>query len=128
MKCELATFLKGATLQVISSNLWTGLARKILHTELFPSLLSYEGAFSGVVDDLIYENFLRYNYERNMLKNFLLQESLKIKICPCGGAHLYTDVPPEVALPPLPRVRAGVSANLYYEKLYNHDKYCTFIM
>ena len=31
----------------------------VLHTELFPSLLFSEGAFSGVVDSLVHENFSR---------------------------------------------------------------------
>ena len=34
-----------------------GVARIALHTELFPSLLSPEEAFSGIVDSLVQENF-----------------------------------------------------------------------
>ena len=33
--------------------------RTALHTELFPSLLSYERVFSGIVDSLVHKNFLR---------------------------------------------------------------------
>ena len=31
--------------------------RIALHTEFFPSLLSSERAFSGIVDSLVYKNF-----------------------------------------------------------------------
>ena len=34
-----------------------GWARIVLHTELFPSLLSSEGVFCGILDSLIQENF-----------------------------------------------------------------------
>ena len=34
-----------------------GGARIVLHTELFPSLLSAEEAFSGIVDSLVQDNF-----------------------------------------------------------------------
>ena len=37
--------------------LGAGGERIALHTELFLSLLPFKGAFSGIVDSLIYENF-----------------------------------------------------------------------
>ena len=63
-----------------------------LRKELFPSLLSCEGAFSGVVDSLIQETFpgdkpqtpnlTWYYYETNKLNIVLLEKSLKTKIYP----------------------------------------------
>ena len=38
-------------------HLWGQGARIALHAELFPFLLSSEGAFSGIVDSLFQENF-----------------------------------------------------------------------
>ena len=39
------------------SSMGAGRARIALHTELIPSLLSSEGAFSGIVDSLGQEKF-----------------------------------------------------------------------
>ena len=41
----------------LPSSLEAGGARVALHTEFFPSLLSSEGAFSGIADSLVQENF-----------------------------------------------------------------------
>ena len=57
------------------------MAKIALHTELFPSLISREGTYSGVVDSLVEENFLPpilacHNYETNILNTVLLEENL----------------------------------------------------
>ena len=51
-----------------------GEARVPLHTELFPSLLSFERAFSGILDSLV-----------------LLEKSLRTRIYPCGRTYIYIE-------------------------------------
>ena len=41
----------------LSLSMGAGGARIVLNAELFPPLLSSEGAFSGIVDSLVQENF-----------------------------------------------------------------------
>ena len=79
---------------------WVGVrkARRALHTKFFPSLLYSEGAFSGVLDSSVQEkssgskpqtpNQTYHNYEINILNILFLENSLKIKIFPCGGAYI----------------------------------------
>ena len=77
---------------------WRG--KLALHTELNPSLLSSERAFSGIVDSLGQENcfwgkpqtpkFLFYSYETNILRTIFLEKRLKTKIHPCGGVYIYS--------------------------------------
>ena len=84
------------------------------HTELFPSLLSCKGAFSGFLNSFVQENLTpmgvspqipiltRYSCETNILSIVLLKKSLKTKIYPCGGKYIYIDVPSGEVLLPLP--------------------------
>ena len=84
----------------------------------FPSLLSCEGAFSGIIAGLVQENFLGkipqtlnftvYNYETNRLTTIFPRKSLKTNKYPCGGTYTYEDVPSEEALRLLLWVRADV--------------------
>ena len=70
-----------------------GGARIALNTEIFASLLSREGAFSGMLDSFFHDtfsggnspdpNFTRYSDGTNMLNIFPLEESLKTRIYPC---------------------------------------------
>ena len=83
----------GGAASPLPSFMGAGGARIALHTELFPSLLSAEEAFFGIVDSLIQGYFLGtspqtpklllYYYEINVLSIVLLEKSLKTKIYPC---------------------------------------------
>ena len=55
----------------------------------------------------------RNSYKTNIVNIFSLEESLKIKVYPCGGTYICIDVPSEEALPPLPYFRAGVHDREY---------------
>ena len=92
------------------SSVGGGGARIALHTELFPSLLSSERVFSGIVDSLAHKNFSGVKPPDDQTSTALLGDqrtkhyssgkSLKTKIYPRGGAYIYLDVPSEKALPP----------------------------
>ena len=93
-------------------------SKNCLHTDLLLSLLSCKGAFFGIVDSLVKENFsLSAHYMERYGKAFHLRapqsyhivamrpiyhtlSSLNNKIYPCGGAYVCIDVPSDGALPP----------------------------
>ena len=60
-----------------------GGARIILHTELFPSLLSAKEAFFGIVDSLVQENFSVGKPPDPQIVILLLGDQC-IKHCPSG--------------------------------------------
>ena len=86
--------------------------RIAFHTEIFPSLLSHEATFFGIVDRLVIENFLGTSpqipklplcyQETNILGITLLENSWKTKIYHCGGRiHMHGCTLEETCLPTL---------------------------
>ena len=67
-------------------------ARIVLRTEFFPSLLSSEGTFSGIVDSFVKENFSGGNSPGSQISNVLIGGQYT-KLCSSGKELKDPDLP-----------------------------------
>ena len=85
-------------LSPLTSSMGSGRARIALHTEVLPSLLSWERTFYDVIDGLTQENFsgesphtpnpTRYSYDTSKLNTVFPEKSLKTSNNPCRGTYM----------------------------------------